>query len=210
MDCYYHNAVPSVALCTDCRQSICATCRDAQGTCPGCRLGARIDAASGIRPGLSGRVGPAHPPPGRGPDPRYGAPPPPSPSAAYAAPAPRPRGALATVSPETRALLALGYPLWPLAALALLDPKRSPAVRRQATQALAVNFGLFGMWVALEGIWHIPVLGLSAWPLLAAIFPVWLVATIVYAVKAWHGDDVRVPLVSDWLDERDAQHASAA
>jgi uncharacterized membrane protein len=111
--------------------------------------------------------------------------------------------ALAAVSPETRALLALGYPLWPLAALALLDPKRSPAVRRQAIQALALNFGLFGMWVALEGIWHIPILGLSAWPLLAAIFPVWLVATIVYAVKAWHGDDVRIPLVSDWLDERD-------
>ncbi len=205
VDCYYHNAVPSVALCTDCRQSICATCRDAEGTCPGCRLGARIDAASGVRHSIPGRVGPANPPPG----PRATYAPPPQSSAA-AVPPRTTCGALAEVSQETRALLALGYPLWPLAALALLDPKRSPAVRRQATQALALNFGLFGLWVALEGIWHIPVLGLSAWPLLAALFPVWCVATIVYAVKAWHGDDVRVPLVSDWLDERESRSASAA
>ncbi|MBD5604885.1 MAG: DUF4870 domain-containing protein, partial [Candidatus Eremiobacteraeota bacterium] len=138
------------------------------------------------------------------------APPPPWYGEAAAVPTPRRTTALAAISPETRALLALGYPLWPLAALALLDPKRSPAVRRQATQALAVNFGLFGMWVALEGIFHIPVLGLSALPLLAAIFPIWCVATIVFAVKAWHGDDVRVPLVSDWLDERDGHTATAA
>lgn len=206
MDCYYHNAVPSVAVCTACRKSICATCRDEQGGCPGCRLQARIDAAAAANGRLSGRVGPANPPPGPPP----GAPPPNPPPFYAAAPAPRRRGALATISPETRALLALGYPLWPLAALALLDPKRSPAVRRQATQALALNFGLFGMWVALEGIWHIPVLGLSAWPLLAAIFPVWCIATVVYAVKAWQGDDVRVPLISDWLDEREEQAATAA
>jgi hypothetical protein len=212
VDCYYHNAVPSVAVCTDCRQTICATCRDAQGTCPGCRLKARIDAASATAGGrLGGDVGPSNPPPGppppRGPSgPFYEG----APSYGSSAARVRPQGALCAVSPETRALLALGYPLWPLAALALLDPKRSPAVRRQATQALAVNFGLFGMWIALEGIWHIPVLGLSAWPLLAAIFPVWFVATIVYAVRAWHGDDVRVPLISDWLDEREANTARAA
>jgi len=51
---------------------------------------------------------------------------------------------LANVSGETRVLLALGYVLWPLAALALLDPTRSRAVRRQALQALGLNFGLFG------------------------------------------------------------------
>jgi hypothetical protein len=31
MDCYYHNAVPSVAPCSDCGQPICATCRDGAG-----------------------------------------------------------------------------------------------------------------------------------------------------------------------------------
>ena len=110
---------------------------------------------------------------------------------------------LATVSSETRALLGLGYPLWPLAALALLDPKRSPAVRRHATQALALNFGLFGLWVGLSVVSHVWVIGWSAIPLLAALFPIWFVATIVYGFKVWSGDDVRVPLVSDWLDERE-------
>ncbi len=204
MDCYYHNAVPSVAVCADCRQSICATCRDVDGTCPGCRLKARIDAASLPRPGISGRVGPSNPPPGAGAAHNV---PPPQPETA---PAPRRTTALAAVSPETRALLALGYPLWPLAALALLDPKRSPAVRREATQALAVNFGLFGMWVALEAICRIPLLGFSAWPLLAAIIPVWFVATTIFAIKAWNGDDVRVPLISDWLDEREERRTRAA
>jgi uncharacterized membrane protein len=109
------------------------------------------------------------------------------------------------VSPETRGLLALGYPLWPLAALALLDPKRSPAVRRQAVQALAVNFGLFGLGTALAVISHIWVLGFPAMVLIPFLFPVWLIATIVYGFKVWHGDDVRVPLVSDWLDEREAR-----
>ena len=157
-------------------------------------------AASGVRPGLSGKRGPQNPPPG------------PQPRASYESrPAPAARKtvtALASVSPETRALLGLGYPLWPLAALALLDPKKSVAVRRQATQALAVNFGLFGMWIALETLVHVPLLGIAAWPLLAALFPVWLVATVIYGVRVWQGDDVRVPLVSDWLDEREMRRAN--
>ena len=199
MDCCYHNAVPSVAVCRDCMQTICATCRDAQGICPGCRLERRMTAAGAPRSGLSGgRRTPNSPPP---PPPGPAA----APQAAAWAPAARTTGVLNAVSPETRALLGLGYPLWPLAALALLDPKRSPAVRRQATQALAVNFGLFGMWVALEALVHIPLLGLSAWPLLTVLFPVWFVASIFYGIKVWSGDDVRVPLVSDWLDQRDEE-----
>ncbi len=194
MDCYFHNAVPSVAVCHDCLNPICATCRDEQGLCPGCRLERRIKAASAPRERIGGRVGPSAPPPPR-----------PAPPPSYA-PQHRPGTALATVSSETRALLGLGYVLWPLAALALLDPKRSPAVRREATQALALNFGLFGLWSALGILAHVPLLGLSAFPLLAALFPIWLVATIVYGVKVWNGDEVRVPLVSDWLDEREARH----
>ncbi len=54
MDCYYHNAVPSVAVCHDCAQTICATCRDEAGICPGCRLERRLQAASAARPGLAG------------------------------------------------------------------------------------------------------------------------------------------------------------
>jgi hypothetical protein len=192
MDCYFHNAVPSVAACRDCSKKVCATCRDSAGLCPACRLDERIKAAASARPGLKGGIGPSNPSP----------PPPPTPR-----PAPR-TTALATVSPETRALLGLGYPLWPLAALALLGPRRSPEVHRQALQALGFNFGTLGMYFGLSGLTHIPLLGLSAWPLLAVLFPVWLVASVIYGIKVWNGDEVRVPLVSDWLDEREQRNES--
>jgi uncharacterized membrane protein len=193
MDCYYHHAVPSVALCRDCARTVCATCRDEAGLCPSCRLDQRIKTAQAARTGLSGQVGPSHPPP-----------PPPGPARASID---RQTGALAALSGETRALLALGYPLWPLAALALLDPKKSPQVRRQAMQALALNFGAFGLWFALGVLSHIPLLGLSAWPLLGLVVPIWFVAAVIYGIMVWNGDDVRVPLVSDWLDEREAHGA---
>ena len=135
---------------------------------------------------LTGAVGPSNPGP---------LPPPPRRTV--------PAGALATVSPEMRAMLALGYPLWPLAALSLLGPRKSPAVYRQAVQALAFNFGSAGLYFALAAVAHIPLIGLSALPLIAMILPVWLVASVVYGFKLGSGDDVRVPIVSDWLDERE-------
>jgi hypothetical protein len=151
--------------------------------------------AASARQGIPGAVGPSNPPP-----PGRAAPP----YEHSSAPAYRPSGALAEVSPETRALLGLGYPLWPLAAVALLDPKRSPAVRRQSIQALAFNGGMFCLFTVLEVLakfWF--VVAWPAWVMLPFIFPVWLVATVVYGYKVWQGDDVRIPLVSDWLDERE-------
>jgi uncharacterized membrane protein len=189
--------------------AICATCRDEQGLCPGCRLERRMKQAAAPRPELHGKVGPSNPGPGPGydPGPRYAPPPPPP---AYAPVVNQAATSLAAVSPETRVLLALGYPFWPLAALALLDSKRSPAVRHQAMQALGLNFGLFGLWFGLGAIAQIPILGFSAWPLLGLLAPIWLVATIVYAVKVFHGDEVRVPLVTDWLEEREAEREAHA
>jgi Domain of unknown function (DUF4870) len=187
VDCYFHTAVPSVATCRECSKTICATCRDSQGLCPSCRLDERMKARAAASRKLTGAVGPSNPGP---------LPPPPRRTV--------PAGALATVSPEMRAMLALGYPLWPLAALSLLGPRKSPAVYRQAVQALAFNFGSAGLYFALAAVAHIPLIGLSALPLIAMILPVWLVASVVYGFKLWSGDDVRVPIVSDWLDEREA------
>ena len=184
MDCFFHANVPSVAACSHCRQPICATCRDERGECPSCRLAERIDAAATTNR-LGGNVGYAH---------------------AYSEPATEPvvqrPSAVATVPPETRALVALGYPFWPLAVIALLDPKRNTYIKRQAWQALGFNFGMYGLWFALNAIAAIPVLGISAWPLLPLIVPVAFVASVVYGFKAWNGDDVRIPIVSDWVDSR--------
>jgi uncharacterized membrane protein len=213
VDCFFHSNVPSVTRCRDCSRPLCATCRDDVGTCPSCRLAARLDAAAASRGELPGgiRRGP-------GPGPEWtgaaagaraaagasaAAGPSTAPGAAAQSRAYREPGtAIATVSPETRALVALGYPFWPLAAIALLDPKRSPYVRRQALQGIGLSFGFGGLWVALTGVAHIPILGLSAWPLIPLLIPLYIVATVVYGFKAWHGDDVRVPLISDWIDQR--------
>ena len=196
MDCYFHRAVPSVAVCRDCMKTICATCRGAEGLCPSCRLDERIKTAASARKGLEGQVGPSKPPPQ--PPPR-----------GNSAPRVTATTALGTITPETRALVALGYPLWPLAALSLCSPRTAPLVRRQAVQALAFNFGCFGLWFGLGAIAHIPLLGISAVPLLAILFPVWFVASVVYGIRVWNGDDVRVPIVSEWLDEREARTRAA-
>jgi len=142
-----------------------------------------MNAASAKRTRLAGDVAPPNPGPAPGP---Y----------AQSAPAPQPTSMVAAVAPETRALVALGYPLWPLAALALFDPSRSPYLKRQAYQALGFNFGIYGLWYVLHFIAMIPLLGMSAWPVLGLMLPVAFVASIVYGIKAWNGDDVRVPIVS--------------
>jgi uncharacterized membrane protein len=223
VDCFFHSNVPSVTRCRDCTRPLCATCRDDAGTCPSCRLSARIDAASATRGELPGdvRQGPGPGPQWSGSAPGATAGTHASASASASAPGaggaaagqPAPQAqastAVATVSPETRGLVALGYPFWPLAALALLDPKRTPYVRRQAIQAIGFSFGYYGFSVVLTALTHIPILNLSAYALLPLLIPLYIVAVCVYGFKAWRGDDVRVPLISDWLDQRWGPEGSA-
>lgn len=103
---------------------------------------------------------------------------------------------------ESRALVALGYPLWPLALLSLLDRKQSRALRKQALQALGFNAGIFGFGALLTVVSQVPFLGISATVLLGLLVPVFLVASVYYGIKAWHGEDVRIPVVTSWIDER--------
>ncbi len=209
MDCFFHHAVPSVALCTGCRKPVCATCRTESGDCPSCRLAARIDAAAQAEQAINGGVGPsrgtyAPPPP---PPPQYEAPPQYAAqyqSAQYSAPPTVQRSAaVANVRPETRALVALSYPFWPLALIALLDGKAQRFVKRQAWQALGFNFGMYGLTAVLGAAAATPILGFGVWTLmLPFLIPVWVVASVVYAFRVWQGDDVDVPVVSDWIDAR--------
>jgi len=108
---------------------------------------------------------------------------------------------------ESRALAALGYPLWPLALLALLDSKKSNYIKRQALQALGFNVGFAAFWGLLELVTQLPFLGWSplGWSsnfVLLFMLPLFLVSSAFFGIKAWHGDPVRVPVISDWLDER--------
>jgi uncharacterized membrane protein len=201
VDCFFHNAVPSVAPCRGCKKPICAICRNENGDCPSCVLAARIDAAKQTS-AINGGVGPSYgtyTEPEPQPQPQYSAPPPP-----YYPPPPQvqPSAAVANCRPETRALVALSYPFWPLALIALLDSKGSHFVRRQAWQALGFNAGMFGLSAFLSAAVSIPLLGWSLWPLLTFIAPIWVVASVVYGIKVWQGDDVNVPVVADWVDAR--------
>jgi len=158
------------------------------GMCPSCRLAAKIDAAAATQKPLPGQV------------PNYGR--------AQSAPPPfEPRvrsTAVATMndSVESRAIAALGYPLPPLALLALLDRKQSPALRRQVYQSLAFTGGTAAFGFICSMMLGIPFLQISAGILLAILFPVWLVGSIVYGIKTYNGEDVRIPIITDWIDER--------
>ena len=191
MDCYFHTNVPAVAPCADCKKPICATCRDAQGSCPSCRLAAKMEHASGGRQAVAGEVPPRSQQWWRTPEPPQ-------------QPAWQPRATVvAPADPaESRALVALGYPLWPLALLSLFDRKQSKMLRKHAFQALGFNVGMAALYAGLWVFLKIPLLNISAAILLAFMVPVFMVLSVYYGIKAWHGDDVRIPIVTDWLEER--------
>jgi len=197
VDCYFHSNVPSVAACTDCGKPICATCRDVAGTCPSCRLAAKMEAAGATKKAVAGEVPPRsqqwwHAGPQQA-----------------AQPAPQPRATVSELDDpaESRALVALGYPLFPLAVLSLFDRKQSKRLRKHAYQAIGFNVGMAAVSAALWFLINLPFvgwtpLGWSSALLYGLLLPIWVVLSVYYGIKAWHGYDVHVPIVSDWLDDR--------
>ncbi len=99
-------------------------------------------------------------------------------------------------------MVALGFPLPPLALLALLDRKQSRYLKRQTYQALAFNAGMFGFGMVLWALLSVPFVMISAGILMALLVPIYMVMSIVYGIKAYNGDDVNIPIISDWIEER--------
>ncbi len=54
----------------------------------------------------------------------------------------------------------------------------------------------------LELLANVPFLGFSASILIPLLIPLFLVASVYYGIKAWNGDEIRVPIIGDWIDER--------
>ncbi|TAM85350.1 hypothetical protein EPN42_15305 [bacterium] len=178
MGCYYHDAVPAAGACSGCHQPLCSTCLSEGPLCGSCRLAQRLAHESELH--LSGARSGSEPAP--------------------------PAGQAATTvigSPEGRALAAAGYIpfLWPAALLALVTSHgRDRYVRKQSLQALGFNLGMGALWIALHVMAAIPLLGWLLWGTLPFVLPVWLIAGAVFGIKTWNGDDVRVPIVSDYVD----------
>ncbi len=193
MDCYFHHAVPLVSHCSTCAKAVCAACRNDVGDCPSCVLAARIAAASASRARIAGGIGPSE-------------------RNTYHDPqsVPESAGRVRTIDPATyiesdtsRTIVALGYPFWPLAVLALFDGSKSPAVRRHALQALGFNLFAYGVgFPVLSAVASIPVLGMPVWPLVAFWLPIVFVASVIYGFKAFHNERVDVPFLSSFLDSR--------
>jgi hypothetical protein len=37
---------------------------------------------------------------------------------------------------------------------------------------------------------------------LAGMVPLFILSSVIFGIKAWHGEPVHVPVISDWLDEK--------
>ncbi len=187
MDCYFHANVPSVARCTGCAQSdlrdVPRRNRHLPRMPPGrpdrrCGRDARRVAGRGRpaprRSASALRRAAGRPPPRRrSRSPRL-------------RPGPWSRSATRSGrSPRSRCSIRSGRPT--------CAAKRS---RRSASTSACSRSGS-----SSRKSRTIPLLGISAIPILAVLAPVWLVASVLYGFKVWHGEEVRVPLVSDWLDE---------
>jgi uncharacterized membrane protein len=61
---------------------------------------------------------------------------------------------------------------------------------------------MWGFGALLWLIAQVPFMGFSAWVLLPLLPILFLVASVYYGIKTWNGDDVRVPVVGSWIDER--------
>jgi uncharacterized membrane protein len=106
-----------------------------------------------------------------------------------------------TSSDQTNKLLAaLSYPIWIIALIVVLtDMKKDPFMKHHGWTALFWGIAWFVLWVALMILGNIPFLG---WLLVIVSGPilwiVWLVLSIYYAIQAYNGKEVTIPVVSDF------------
>ena len=78
-------------------------------------------------------------------------------------------------------------------------------------QALGFNVGMAGFAGLLTLLANVPFLGFSASVLIPFLIPLFLVASVYFGIKTWNGDEVRVPIISGWIEDRfqgDASHSS--
>ena len=174
MACVIHTDRPSVAICVACNNEICEECRivvAGRNYCPNCAPAQQQQ--------------PAQP---------AGAPPPPPPSAAPAA-------------GGNEVLVALAYPIWIISLILLLmdTTKRDPYARKHAWTALFWGIGVTVVWVALWIVLivlaMVPFLGQVMASLLGLVlgcyWVVWLVFSIIFAVKAYNHQEFTIPLITD-------------
>jgi uncharacterized membrane protein len=101
-----------------------------------------------------------------------------------------------TVSSDDRLLAALAYvftPLVPIIILLLEDKKNRPFIRAHNGQALAWGIVLFVANFVLSAV----TLGLFA-----CLWPLTLIPQLYWAYKAYQGEMINIPVVSDFVKKQ--------
>ena len=75
--------------------------------------------------------------------------------------------------------------------LLMEDVKKRPYIRAHLAQSLVL--GITGFVV--NGLLSVVLIGCFTWPL-------YLVLLTYYGVKAYHGEKIQVPVISDWVTSR--------
>ena len=101
---------------------------------------------------------------------------------------------------SNRILAALAYPIWFIAlVIVLTDMKKDPFMRHHGWTALFWGIGWLIIYVALSILFSIPFLGWLLWIVTGRILhAAWLILSIYYAIQAYNGKEVSIPVVSDW------------
>ena len=82
-------------------------------------------------------------------------------------------------------------PLIPAVILLMDDIKKRPYIRAHLAQALVL--GVLGYVV--NGLLSAVLIGCITWPL-------YIVLLVYYGVKAYRGEYIRIPVISDWVKSR--------
>ena len=88
------------------------------------------------------------------------------------------------------------------ALLGLFDRKQSRYLQEAGASGARLQRRLRRILGVARPSKQLPVLGWSATAIIPFLVPIFLVASVFYGIKVWHGDEVRVPLISDWIDDR--------
>jgi uncharacterized membrane protein len=97
-------------------------------------------------------------------------------------------------------MLVLSY-LWILALIPLLVEKEDAEVQWHAKNGLLLFAGEIVLWLALAILGMVPVVQVLGCVLVPLLWVVILVIHIIAIVKALKGDRLRIPLVSDYVEQ---------
>ncbi|MDR7522968.1 MAG: DUF4870 domain-containing protein [Armatimonadota bacterium] len=105
-----------------------------------------------------------------------------------------------TSEQSNKLLAALAYPIWIIALIIVLtDMKKEAFMRHHGWTALFWGIAWVIIYVGLMILGNIPFLG---WLLVIVTGPIlwiaWLILSIYWAVQAYNGKEVSIPVVSDW------------